>query len=98
MVDSMGKLERGLNHDLALRIEVKKESALPQLKELFDGQPEGGRSQVELVLPANGLGRVVLRLANKYTINRQMRLKMETLEGVEISTIKAKDEFIARAS
>lgn len=98
MVESMGKLDRGLHHDQALRIEISTESALDHLKEFFSNQQQGGRSQVELVVPAQGLGRVVLRLANKYTINRQMRLKMETLDGVHISTIEAKQSLVARAS
>ncbi|MBA43508.1 MAG: DNA polymerase III subunit alpha [Magnetococcales bacterium] len=98
MIESMGKLDRGLNHDQALRIEVMNPDAIDHLKSVFEGQDEGGRSQVELVVPANGLGKVVLKLANKYNINRQMRLKMEALEGIEIMTIQAKQELIARAS
>lgn len=97
MVDGMGKLDRGLNHDQALRIELTTEKAIEPLKEILADQPEG-RSPVELVLPAAGMGKVVLRLANKYQINRQLRLKMETIEGLQISTIKKTEQPVAIAS
>ncbi len=95
-VESMGKLDKGLERGKSLRLLLQSPEQVDSIKGLFLDQ-EIGRTAIELSIPISGMGQVIIRLAQSYQVNRQLRLKLESLDGITTETIEQEDSY-AKAS
>ena len=88
MVENISLLDRGLSRDEVLRLRVPEGADVDKLKQALETQPDG-LTQVELVLNTKDHGQVFIRLNKRYKIDRQFRLKMESLKNITTEKIEA---------
>lgn len=90
MVEDISLLDRGLSRDEVLRLIVPEGADIGKLKDALETQPNGP-TQVELVVKTADHGQVFIRLNRRYKIDRQFRLKMETLKNITTEKVEARD-------
>ena len=90
MVENISQLDRGLGHDQLLRLRLQAGVDIDQIKQALETQPEGP-TKAEIVLTTPEMGDIYIRLARRYKIDRQFRLKIESLKDIQTEKVEASE-------